>query len=501
MSIGVSVISAVLKKAGHKVIFFDTSRFKEDIEESRVNYSERSIQKMKQTLQFLPVDLPPIKKSGDHVMSALHYKIKLFKPDLIGFSATSSEFPYLTRIVREIKRYRIPIIVGGAHATVSPLEVLEVDGIDMAVLGEGEEAILELTEAIESGSFRTDIKNIYYKKDGLIIQNAIRPYIKDLNSLPFMDLEIFDKYHHLGAYQGQLVTYARVETGRGCPYNCTYCVNRVLHENIYNHERKHVRNKLPRRVIEELEFTYDKINFDIVRFVDETFTSYSIEWLKEFVSLYKSKINKPMIITTRPELVIQEKMELLRTAHGNIQISMGIESGSERIRKEVLNRKISDKTIIEAYRLCHELGFSTAAFNMIGLPGEVRRDFFKTIRLNIEAKVQTPMLSYFYPFPGCKLRDVCIKEGYVNDELHEVDYSVSSVLKFPNFPIKEIEGLKRTFVMYVKMDRSFYPDIRKAEQDDVVFSKLVDLYNDKILSAKNLKSKEEKYAGDSCNTR
>ena len=477
-SVGISMISAVLKKAGHEVSFFDTSRFKED----SLNQSEKSVQKMKEELQFLPVDLPPVKKSDEPVIAALHSKIESFNPDLIGFSATSSEFPYLKRIVREILNYRIPTIVGGIHATVSPREVFGVDGIDMVLVGEGEEAILELTEAMESGRFRTDIKNIYFKHNNEVIQNDIRPYIKDLDSLPFMDIDIFDKYHHIGAYQGQLVTYARAEAGRGCPYKCSYCVNAVLHDTIYSHERKHVRKKSPKRVIEELNFIYNKINFDIVRFVDETFTAYSIEWLEEFVRLYKFNINKPMIITTRPERVTREKMGVIREAHKNIQVTMGIESGSERVRREILNRKMSNETIIKAFHLCHELGYSTAAFNMIGLPGETRKDFFETIKLNIEAKVQTPILTYFYPFPGCTLRDVCIREGYVNDKLHEVDYAVSAVLKLPDFPIEEIEGLKRTFAMYVKMDKSLYGEIKKAERDDATFIKLVELYNEKILS-------------------
>ncbi|MBU1627024.1 B12-binding domain-containing radical SAM protein [bacterium] len=476
------MISAVLKRAGHEVIFFDTSRFKE--EKDSANLFEKSFQKMEEVLQFLPVDLPPVKKSDEFVIAALHSRIKSFNPDLIGFSVTSSEFPYLMTIIEEIKKYNIPTVVGGIHATVSPLDVLGIDGIDMVVVGEGEEAILELTEAMESGRPRTDIRNVYFKDNSEVIQNDIRPYINNLDSLPFMDLDIFDRYHHLGAYQGQQVTYARFEAGRGCPYKCTYCVNETLHDTIYNHERRHVRHKSPKRVIGELRFIYDETNFDIVRFVDETFTACSIEWLEEFVKLYKFEINKPMIIATRPERVTRKKMEVLRETHKNIQVTMGIESGSERIRREILNRRMSNETIIKAYKLCHELGFSTAAFNMIGLPGEMREDFFETIQLNIEAKVQTPILSYFYPFPGCKLRDVCIREGYISEELHEVDYSTSPVLKLPDFPIEEIEGLKRTFVMYVKMDKSFYTEIKRAEQDDTTFNKLVNLYNEKLLSAK-----------------
>ncbi|MFC1623839.1 B12-binding domain-containing radical SAM protein [Candidatus Omnitrophota bacterium] len=473
VSIGISMVSAVLKQAGNEVLFFDTSRFKEN---DSADYSDGSVQKMEHALQFKPAELPRIKKSDEAVMPALHSRIKSFRPDLIGFSATSSEFPYLAKIVRDIKKYRIPTIAGGIHATVFPMDALRIDGIDMALVGEGEEAILELTNALQSGRSRSDIRNIYFKNKNRIIKNDIRPYIRNLDSLPFMDMDIFDKYHHIGAYHGDLVTYARIETGRGCPYRCNYCINEQLNNKIYGHEKKHIRNKSPRRVTEELKFIDNKIRFDIVRFVDETFTTYSIEWLKEFVDLYKSEIDKPMVIATHPNRVTPEKMEVLREAHKDIQVTMGVESGNERIRAEVLGRPVSDRSILRAFSICHELGFSTASFNMIGLPGETRDDFLKTIELNVEVGVQTPILSYFYPFTGCKLRDVCIKEGYLSDELHETDYSISSPMKLPYFPSEEIEGLKRTFVMYVKMDKSLYPEIKKAEKDDAAFHRLAELY-------------------------
>ncbi len=484
LSVGLSMISAVLKQNGHNVLFFDTSRFQDLDSKTRANYSEKSIQKMSQSLQFLPVELPAIERSDVPVFEALDSRIKKFEPNLIAFSATSSEFSYAVKIVNNIKKHKIPIIVGGAHATVAPIEALSVDGVDMVVSGEGEEAIIELMDMMQSGKFRTDIENIYFKANGKIISNKIRPYIRDLDRLPFLDIDIFDKFHHLGAYSGKEAVYCRVETGRGCPYKCSYCVNATLHDTVYRHEKTHVRHKSPKRVVDELVFIKNKINFDIVRFVDETFTAATVEWLREFSDYYTSQINKPMIIATRPERVTRAKMELLRRCNDTIQVTMGIESGSERIRKDILNRPMSNKKIIEAYHLCHELGFSTASFNMIGVPGETRKDFFETIRLNVESKVQTPMLSYFYPFVGCKLRSICLKEGYVDDGLHEVDYSVSSVLKLPGFPLSEIEGLKRTFVMYVKMDKSFYPEIEKAERDDAVFNKLVAIYNEQALSKK-----------------
>jgi len=479
VSVGIAMISASLKKHGHEVKYFDTSRYTE----REKNYSKQQTTKMEEILQFIPAILPSIKKNNQPVVEALFSEITSFNPGLIGFTSTSSEFTYLKSIVKKLKRhFNIPIIVGGPHATVAPLETLSVDGIDMVCVGEGELAIIELAESLGLRKNRTDIKNIYFKKNNQIIKNKIRSY-ENINILPYLDLDIFDKFHHIGAYQGKKVVYGRFETSRGCPFKCSYCINEKLHQ-IYNFEKSHMRFKSPERIIEELKWGMKKIKFDILRFVDETFTATPYDRLVEFVRLYRIEINKPMIIATRPERVNNKIMRVIRDANDNIQVTMGIESGSENIRKKICHRMMSNKTIIDAFHVCHDLDFRTASFNMIGLPDETREDFLKTIQVNREARVEQPMLSYFYPFPGTKLRDYCIKKGYIKNEFHEVDYAVSSVLNMPHFSQKEIDGLKRTFVLYVKMDSSCLSDIQKAEHDDTTFNKMVKMYNEQFFPKK-----------------
>jgi len=480
VSVGIGMISASLKKNGHEVKYVDTSRYAKNED----NYSNLQITKMEEVLQFIPAILPSIKKKNQPVIDALFSEIKSFNPRLIGFTSTSSEFSYVKSIVKKIKRhFNIPIIVGGPHATVAPIEAIIADGIDMVCVGEGESAIVELAESLELNDNRTDIKNIYFKKDNKIIKNKIRSY-ENINKLPFLDLDIFDKFHHIGAYQGKKVVYGRFETSRGCPYKCSYCINEKLHQ-IYHFEKSHMRFKSPERIIEELKWGMKKIKFDILRFVDETFTATPYDRLVEFVRLYRIEINKPMIIATRPERVNNKIMRVIRDANDNIQVTMGIESGSENIRKKICQRMMTNKTIIDAFHVCHDLDFRTASFNMIGLPDETREDFLKTIQVNREARVEQPMLSYFYPFPGTKLRDYCIKKGYIKNEFHEVDYAVSSVLNMPHFSQKEIDGLKRTFVLYVKMDSSYFYDIQKAEQDDTTFNQMAKIYNELFLQKKS----------------
>ncbi|MEW6599426.1 MAG: hypothetical protein AB1499_00500, partial [Nitrospirota bacterium] len=131
VSVGIGMISAVLKAAGHNVMFFDTSRYGEDMLDSAANALNRQTGRMEEVLQFVPVKLPPIRRAKESVSNSLNDIIRSFKPGLIGLSVTSSDFAYAVSIIEQIKHYRVPIIIGGAQAIASPIETLSVDGVDM----------------------------------------------------------------------------------------------------------------------------------------------------------------------------------------------------------------------------------------------------------------------------------------------------------------------------------------------------------------------------------
>jgi len=466
VSVGIASISASLKAKGHMVSFLDTSRYRHT---ATNNIWENQNRTMEQTLQFKPVDLPPITKSPQDLWEALGERIRSFAPDVIGITINSSEYLFAKEIIGQIKAIsRIPIVLGGPHVTVCAKNVLQDLENVTIIVGEGERAFCDFI----AGAPAYGTPNMGSNSGPFIDLNAPQPYVRPLDTLPMPDLSIFDQYHHLGAYQGQQAVYARIETSRGCPFACHYCINKALHD-LYSNESSHVRMKSAERTLEELLHTQKEIGFDVVRFIDENFLVHSTAWLEYFSYQYKKNINLPFIIATRPETISRKKLKILRCATNDIQITMGIESGDEWIRESICNRHISNSAIIEAYHWCHEMGFNTAAFNMIGLPFEDRTRFMRTVDLNHKTQTNMPILSYFYPFPGTKLRDVCLEEGFIEDKFHQADYSVGTFLNMPNFSPQEINGLKRTFVLYVTMPRSMWPEIQKAEQDDEVFKKMV----------------------------
>ena len=187
---GLAILSAVLKEKGHKVglIFLC----------DELDYG---------------LDLTRIR--GD---------ISDFMPDIVGISLVETQLKHMNVFLKDLKSYYKGLVVcGGPHPTMNPEEVLSIDGIDIACVGEGEDAIVELAETLQSrrGDYR-NIRNLWCKSDkGEVIKNKLRPP-KNLDELPLEDKELFDLDKLLGLKNNQL----EVLLGRGCVFECAYCINR-----------------------------------------------------------------------------------------------------------------------------------------------------------------------------------------------------------------------------------------------------------------------------------
>jgi len=159
----------------------------------------------------------------------------------------------------------------------------------------------------------------------------------------------------------------------------------------------------------------------------------------------------------RANLVDDEFMGLLKHA-GCYQISIGIESGNDHVRNDIMNRRMSREQIVQAFELAHKYGIRTNAINMIGLPGETDEMVWDTIRLNRQVKPTVSGVNIFYPYKGTKLGDRCFEQGLVDEEKYH-SFSKErreSVLKFP-------QDYRRKLSYYQKhWEALVYPfDVRK----------------------------------------
>lgn len=441
--IGLTMLSNELTSKGHEVRIFDTSFYAQygtDLDAKR-----RELGFYKEIKNGVPLQV----KTTDPVMD-LENIVREFVPALIGISALSIDFHLSKVVARLIKKVspEIPIILGGVLPTVSPGECIQEDCFDMICVGEGEKALVELSKCIESKEDYSNINNLWVKNQGQIKKNPTSSF-KTLDSLPVPDWDLFDPQHIWGPLYGQMYRVAPVELSRGCPYRCTYCVNDAL-RNVYSESGKYHRRKAPEKAILDMLYLKNKYNIEMFYILDETFLAVAKSEIKILAEKYKQKINTPFFTQTRPETVTEEKAKIVADMGCKV-MSMGIENGNEHIRNAVLNRKVSNEQIINAFNILKKYGIQTSSFNMLGVPGETEQTILETIELNRLCKPDSIGVSYFFPYKGTSLRDLAIKERMINgDEDPNLSNDVP-VLKLPSISQSKIANY---FVNFVELCKS-----------------------------------------------
>ncbi len=331
-----------------------------------------------------------------------------FKPDLICFSAITNLYMPIKKLARKFKKVMpdIPIIVGGIHPTSLPEETISQDCFDMICLGEGEGAMEDLLQRMREKRSYNDIKNLWVKDStGYIHKNDKRPVIRPLESLPNPAKSFFAKY-------GALTSRIMIMTTRGCPFACTFCVNSFRNA-AYSGE-VYLRQRAVDNVIADMVDIKNKYNPKKFRFEDDVF-AFNQKWLDEFKIAYKEKINLPFHCYVTPSTAKDSILKSLAEA-GCESVSMGIQSGSEKIRTKLLHRRHSDELIIAAAERIKKYGLKLQAEYIFGFPEETPEEMWKSFELNDKLNAYNTASFIFYPYPKTALADYSIENGYLSKE-------------------------------------------------------------------------------------
>jgi radical SAM superfamily enzyme YgiQ (UPF0313 family) len=258
-----------------------------------------------------------------------------------------------------------------------------------------------------------------------------------------------------------------VEFTRGCPYNCSYCGSGSIRKSYLDAgTRGYVRHKDPEKFVEECHQLVEKYNLNLFYFVDGTFTAMSHSVLRELSKLYKERVGVPFIALVHPSTIDDEVARLLGEM-GCLHVSIGVESGDREYRKNILNRNMSDETIINAIRSLRKNNIHVSSYNMIGIPGMDREHVFKTIELNRKANPNSSIVGIFIPFPDAELTKKLIEMGLLDKDVIVTTGLYPSV-KIKEMSDKEIRGLFNTFNLYIKLPKILWPLIRKLEKDNLI---------------------------------
>jgi len=407
------------------------------------------------------------------------------EPDVVGVTLTSSDINWFHGVLTRIRR-AVPdafFLAGGIHPTIHPSLLDECPALDAICIGEGEEAVVELLDALEASrespeknpaapgsssqcfdvqtgsplrfdnqlSPITCIRNLHVRWEGKIYRNKLRPLLVDLDAYP-EDREVcFHRYPQLA--EDTLLQYI---SSRGCPFPCAFCVNETLNR-IFRGLGPVQRRKSVDGAVEEicrLRQLYP--NAETVFFIDDLFLS-DRDWVHRFLPLYHRKIGLPFICSAGPRTIDEETADLL-AASGCASVEFGIETGSESKRRGIFNKKaFTDEEFRRQIGLLKSRGIDIYAPSMFVFPTETPADSFRTVEFYHELKIDHPFSSFLFPYPHTAIYDEAVREGCIPPDFRAEDlpgnYFTQSVCRIPRRRV--IENIQYLFYFFVKSPR-FY---------------------------------------------
>ncbi len=348
-------------------------------------------------------------------------------PDLIGVSLTTRQWQRARLLFSGLRaQLRVPVVAGGLHPTFSPEAVLAQPGFDYVCLGEGEEPLLDLVAALEAGCDPEGTPNIWVKGGR---RPALRAPLDPIDELPFMARDLLD----------EISGVVHMTTQRGCPFPCTYCAARMYNQ-LYKTDARgsdYGRRRSHRSVLDELHALHDAGVLSYVIFLDDTFTIHH-PWVREFCKVYGEELGLPFSLHARVETVNEKLLHTLAES-GCSQITYGVESGSERIRRRVMQRPVKNDRFVEVFRWTREAGIHVTANYMLGVPGETPDDLRQTLELARKLDVLDFGYFVFYPYPGTQLFQECRDKGYLpEDYLDREANHRETILTLPTLSAEDI---------------------------------------------------------------
>lgn len=352
--------------------------------------------------------------------------LKQMKPDLIGISVSSVAFQAAQIITKELRRhFNVPIVWGGIHAILCPEECIE--HVDYVCPGEGEYPMFELAEQLRQGKKPSGIESLWIKRDAEEIEkNELRALIDPLDSLPFPDY--VDQTNKFMLQGGKVIegppthsfvfaTYYPIMTSRGCMYTCSFCCNTVIRKQ-YEGKGSYLRRRSPGNVIEELKLAVQNRFITGIEFWDDVFT-FDKEWIEEFCQRYVEEVGKEFFCYAHPRYTDKNIAMKLCDVGLNI-VTVGIQSGSERVSKALMNRDQDNQAIIDFAKLLQSR-LVLASFDLITEnPYESDEDEDATLdvllRLPHPYTIQIYSLSFF---PKTPLTKKLIEDGYLRPQDQE----------------------------------------------------------------------------------
>ena len=415
---GISIILTVLQEAGHDV-----------------------------SLLVITPDTPYDEYVGDYIRNE--------GPSLFCFTAVSTQYWQAVRVAEYVNSVDESIfcILGGHHSSLNSDEVIGEGKFDAICVGEGEKSIVALANTLEKkqgdstliGNSESiyNIPHLWFRNrvSGEVQRNPTGEFREDLDSLPLINRQVWDRWTESPG------DYPAILLGRGCPFKCTYCSNHAMAK---LSSGTYVRFRSQAHIVSELEYIkrvypeVSRVYLEVETFGANRKASYAVF---DALADYNSTLDVPieygvnMALTSNYMVNPERRIELFEKAqNANIRtINIGLESGSERMRKLLIRPRYTNKQIIEFCKAANQYDIRIIFFVLLGLPGETIEDYMETVRVARAAQPHRCYVSIFYPYLGTDLANTAIEMGLIDkDNLSPRSERSNTEISLPGFSRRRI---------------------------------------------------------------
>jgi anaerobic magnesium-protoporphyrin IX monomethyl ester cyclase len=402
---------------------------------------------------------------------ALKY-VESTSPKILGITAFTSTVKTAYKLLDAIKERikDIVTVIGGPHVTFMPDEALSHQGVDIVAIGEGEETLYELIEAYEKNKDLSEVKGIVYKnKNGEIKMTKPRPFIQNLDEIPFpaRDLVDYERYRWNGVLEAPMLTT------RGCTFQCQYCSSSEMMGRRY-------RMRSVQNVIDEIKEVQEKYHVRDIEFIDDTFTLNMKRASEVMKAIISEKLDVRLSLSSRVNTINEELMQQLKKG-GTENIYYGIESGSQRVL-DLMKKGIKLEQAEAAVNLAKKYGIKVLGSYILGYPGETPDEMNQTIKFSIKLNTDYAQYSILTPFPGTPIYYELDEKGLIMTKDWDLYTVLHPLIKYEAFGYpaslvarKLTEAYRRFYIRfdYIFRKRYMLPLIFKTLRRSIKLARMM----------------------------
>lgn len=430
-ALGILLLAAVCRDAGHQVAVFDAAA---------LNQPAAAI------LQRLAND----------------------PAEILAISATTLGIDAARQLAGQVKQLypACKIVLGGPHVSAVPEQTLQrCADIDFAVIGEGEETFPCLLEAIENNSDYSSVDGLAFRRDEDIICNPRRSFIKQLDDLPLPAWELLDGFPHNyspAAFKTLQTPATSIVTSRGCPNECIFCDRSVFGHSCHAHSADYV--------VAMIRHLHDRFGIREFCLEDDTFITFKQRLVDICRQLIKLDLGISWSCLGRVDHVTAENLRLMKQA-GCWQISYGIESGNQLILEQI-HKRVGLEQIRQAVKLTRQAGIRAKGFFIVGHPGETTATIAETHDFALELPLNDISVSLLTPFPATELAERSAEFGHFDADWSKMNLLNAVFVPFGLSQQQLLDAQKRLLRDFYRQPRIWFDYATRLIRNPAMFASL-----------------------------